>query len=165
MAKIIVTSKKYGEKIIIVDDEDFDRLNSWKWWVAKRCNTFYAGRSVWVPERKVVYMHREILGITDSKIEIDHKDRNGLNNQRDNLRESTKRQNGCNKKSRQNSSSKYLGVSLWRGRWRATIKNNKKQVWLGFHPTEENAALAYNSAAIKIHGEFANLNVIQLPIS
>lgn len=156
MAKIIVNSETYGEKVILIDDEDFEFINQWKWWIGKRCGTFYAARSLHGPPRSIIYMHRLISGVTDRKIEIDHKDHNGLNNQRSNLRLSTKRQNGCNKHPR--GSSKYLGVSLWNGRWRATIKDNSKQIWLGFHKTEELAALAYNKAAEKIHGEFANLN-------
>ena len=159
MAKIIVNSEKYGEKIILIDDKDFDLVNKWKWWVAKRCNTFYAGRSIHKnnnDKREVVYMHRLIMDITDCKIEIDHKDHDGLNNQRCNLRVSTKKQNGCNKRPR--GSSKYLGVSLWKGMWRATIKENKKQVWLGYFNKEIDAGLAYNVAAKRIHGEFANLN-------
>lgn len=164
MAKIIINSPKYGQKEVLVDDDDFDSLKKFNWWLANRNGTFYAARSIWKPKRAVVYMHRQIMKVSDRTIEVDHKDHNGLNNQRENIRNSTKRQNGCNKNSRKNSSSKYLGVCRHKatGKWRATIKDNSKQFSLGFYESEEMAALAYNEAAIRIHGEFANLNNIPI---
>lgn len=105
-------------------------------------------------------MHRMILNVNDKKILIDHKNHDGLNNTKSNIRECTIRQNNINKRSRKNSSSKYLGVSLYKrdNRWRADVRVNGKTIWIGYFDTEELAAKAYDKAALKHHGEFANLN-------
>jgi len=116
----------------------------------------------------MVYMHREILGLTDRKIHGDHKDHDTLNNRRNNLRIATHSQNMANRSSHKNSTSKFLGVSIEthkRGNkifkyWHAVISKDRKITFFGHFKTEELAALAYNEAAIKLHGEFANLNVI-----
>lgn len=91
---------------------------------------------------------------------IDHEDGDPENNLINNLRPATKRQNNTNCKSLKGSSSKYLGVSYLRGKWQAKISFNYKQIYLGFYVNEIEAAKAYNVAAIKYHGEFANLNII-----
>lgn len=106
---------------------------------------------------------------------VDHADRNPLNDRIENLREATRSQNNCNKNSKPRSSSKYLGVSLHitttkifsekfnevrtytRMGWRVKIKD----IYIGYFKTQEEAALAYNKAAVKYHGEFANLNIIK----
>jgi hypothetical protein len=114
-------------------------------------------------KRMFVKMSRMIMGVTDPKIFVDHKDRNPLNNCRINLRICIASQNLCNTTSAKNSTSKYLGVS-WSSdsmKWMAQIVKNNKHFYLGRYKIEEDAALAYNKAAIEIHGEFANLNIIE----
>ena len=150
----------------LVDDEDFEELSKYKWSATKIGNTFYALRcSNWDYETKkstFVYMHRQILGLTDRNIFTDHEDRNGLNNQRNNIRIATRSQNLSNVRSGKGSTSKYLGVSFMKrdSVWVAQISKNRKFIWLGRHKTEEEAALAYNKAAKELHGEFANLNQV-----
>lgn len=94
---------------------------------------------------------------------VDHRDRNTLNDRIENLRAANCRQNQCNRTSRKNSSSQYLGVSLYKsfGKWGAQIRVNNKPIYLGSFPSEDQAAKAYNEAAKLYHGEFANLNVIE----
>lgn len=88
---------------------------------------------------------------------IDHIDRNPLNNDIDNLRECSQSQNLCNKSS---GKSKYKGVFFDKqtGKWRSKIKKNKISYCLGRHSNEKDAAMAYDKAAKKLHGEFAYLN-------
>ena len=157
-------------KVALVDDADFDFLNQFKWCAKKGRQTFYATRrdyysdGVYNDLGKSIVMHRVILGLNDSKVFCDHKDGNGLNNQRENLRVATNGQNMANKKSHINSQSKYKGVSRMKNRkgeyvyWLARVQFNKISKNLGIFKTELDAAIAYNKAAIELHGEFANLN-------
>ena len=96
---------------------------------------------------------------------IDHRDGNGLNNRRGNLREADKSQNNANSPGRRSRTSKYKGVGLRYGKWRTTPKHWMAKItwhghtkYLGYHYTEEAAAKAYDQAAKELHGEFAWLN-------
>ena len=162
--------------IAMVDDDDFEWLNKFKWFA----NVQKSGdvRAVKNATKNDIHtkMHRMIMGVTNPKILIDHKDRNPLNNQRSNLRTCNDSQSACNVASARNSTSKYLGVSLQDCKqkyntkegvktsrsiaWRATIFKNYKQINIGRFKTEKEAALAYNNKAIELHGEFASLNII-----
>lgn len=98
---------------------------------------------------------------------VDHIDRNKLNDRIENLRSCNASQSAANRKSRTGSSSKYVGVyfnrnSKNKNKYIATIKSERliKNLHLGSFLTENEAVLAYNRAAVKYHGEFANLNII-----
>ncbi len=108
-------------------------------------------------------MHREIMGVTKRGIMVDHKDMNGINNQRHNLRICTDSENKCNKKSHKGSISQYKGVSMSKGktRWVAQIAFNKRVIKVGGFIDEISAARAYNAAATYLHGEFARLNIFE----
>lgn len=151
----------------IVSDCDYDYLSQFTWRCQYNKHSKYAYYVIVTKGvKKTVWMHREILGISNDKSKRgDHKDFNGLNNQRENLRIATHQQNNCYKQSAKMSTSKYLGVSLCKatGKWRATTTKNYKQVGIGRFSTQIEAALAYNYMAFFLHGEFANLN--QLPIT
>jgi len=148
-------------KITLVDDADFEWLNQWKWLAFKGLNTFYAARKPY-KATKLLFIHRELLCLTDPKIYTDHIDLNGLNNQRNNLRKATASQNCSNRIATKNSYSKYLGVTFKKqtGRWCAGIEKFGKSIHLGYFDKEEDAAEAYNLAAVIHHGEFARLNII-----
>ena len=112
-----------------------------------------------------IYSHRMIYFLHHGVLpcEVDHIDGNPLNNSIPNLRSATRSQNNMNKRSHKGSSSKYLGVALVNAnkKWRADISVDGKSKYLGIFTDEQDAANAYNTAAIEFHGEFANLNVIE----
>jgi len=161
MKVITINSPKYGIKEVFVDDEDYDDLIKYTWCVAKLPNTFYAIRSTCIKGKESsVRMHRQILGLNNPKDLADHKDHNGLNNQRSNLRTANAQQNNRNRISSPKSSSKYVGVCWHKKdkRWQASIVVNKKAIHLGQFKTEIDAAKSRDNASIKYFGEFAHLN-------
>lgn len=164
--KIIKLSQGFVAK---VDNEDYDNLIKYDWYfnIKKGSNTGYAFSHY---NKEILAMHRLIMGCKkwDGK-SVDHRDGDGLNNQKNNLRIATVSQNARNKSSNRNSASKYKGVFLsnidGHSYWFSQIHFDGKRIGLGNFPfTEEgekSAALAYNEAATEHYGEFAKLNEVQ----
>lgn len=150
--------------VALVDDEDYDNLSRYKWhahfYKLKNKVLVYARRSSW--KNKPIYMHREILGISnEKKLLCDHVDQNTLNNVRSNLRVATKAQNQRNQRGNENRLfSRYKGVTFNRRQnsWFSQINGYGKYKFLGYFDDEESAAFAYNQAASQLFGEFALLN-------
>lgn len=155
--ELIITNKK-GEKFtVLYDAEDHNIVCSCTWSVEANRQAFYVGHTR--PNIPGVKLHRLIMGVTDPKIKVDHKNHNGLDNRRCNLRVCTTTQNAQNSSPRKNSTSKYLGVSIRKnGKWVAQIQVNKVKINLGYHVAEDEAAKVYDNAALRYFGEFANLN-------
>lgn len=143
-----------------VSDCDYEELSKFQWTAHKHKNGMcYAERT---RLGKVIAMHRQIMSHPIGLL-VDHKDRDGLNNQRPNLRIATRGQNNANRRAAlTNQTSKYLGVAFEKDRqkWTARIRKNGVGYRLGSFDTELDAAKAYNDAAQKHHGEFANLNIL-----
>ena len=148
-----------GEHIALVDDEDFEALNKFTWRAQKQKNIFYAIRIFAVNGKKFrVRMHCAIM----NRKGIDHIDHDGLNNQKNNLRFCTNSENSMNRRKRVNCTSIYKGVyfSKAAGKWQAYIMINGKHIHLGLFASEADAAKAYNTKAVSLFREFANLNII-----
>ena len=149
-----------GRAFAVVDDTDYDRLASHRWWVARQPNAAYAIRAekIGVGLYRTVYMHREILRAPDG-VQVDHINHDGLDNRRANLRLCSQSQNNLNR-SRRRTGSPYRGVFYRadRGTWRAVIWVDGVRRYLGAFATAEEAALARDHAAKEHHGTFAQLN-------
>jgi hypothetical protein len=147
----------------LVDDEDYERVNQFKWYyimMNKNTGLCYARRHMNISGKdNIVYLHRFILGISNGKSKIDHKDGNGLNNQRSNIRISTHGQNLLNRGSQTGASSKYKGVCFenFTKSYRMQITIKGKTIRSRFK-NEIEAAKEYDRLAKILHGEFANLN-------
>ena len=163
-------------QVTTIDDVDWDLVKDHKWCAIKKKNeTYYATTAIPHPDKPGRYtqlqMHRLLMGAKKGQT-VDHKDRNGLNNRRDNLRFCTHSQNGFNSKKQtcygfNKPSSEYKGVSLKRGyakkiKWLASIVVDGKQIRLGSFDNEKEAALEYNLAAVQHRGNWANLNEVTL---
>lgn len=146
-------------KVTIIDGEDYEWLNQWKWYAAQRNDGQYV--AVRKPTSGIIRMHRLILNVPKGLL-TDHKDGNPLNNQRYNLRICTSYQSQGNIKHRKNTSSKYKGVS-WdktKQKWTAQIVIKHKWYFLGRYESEKDAANAYDKAAIEGFGNFAKPNFL-----
>lgn len=135
----------------IVDEADWDVVNKYSW--SYQIPGGYPAAQV---NYKKIKLHQYLTEYPMT----DHVNGNKLDNRRCNLRECTKSQNSINSGSR-GGASRFRGVSLARGRWRARLKHDGKYLSLGQFSTEEEAAEAYNQGALEYHGEFARLNQIQ----
>lgn len=141
----------------MVDDDDFEELNKYNWHILQpQKGRFYAARNVnniGTNRQKKIRMHCEIM---NGKY-IDHKDGNGLNNTKENLRLSCHKTNGYNRKQGSNKTG-YKGVSVSRKKYKAEIKYNGVKIYLGTSDHPVICAKMYNDAALKYFGEFALLN-------
>ncbi len=156
---ITIHSDKHGIYQSQIDCIDYPVVKKYYWslYISEKSNTQYLQSR---RKEKKIWLHRLITD-APTNYDVDHIDRDGLNNRRDNLRVCTHSQNLCNQHGTRGSS-KYKGV-YWnknQRRWIAYIKTNGKQVRLGSYRDENKAAEAYNCAALNYHGEFARLNEV-----
>lgn len=151
MRRIYLRNKR---RYTFIDDEDYESLSKYRWWLSKQG---YVMTTLYIPKykQKHIYLHRMVLpGVPI----VDHKDRNPLNNQKDNLRACTVRQNSHNSKPKSNSvHSKHKGVGIQLGRkkkWRMRINVNERVITRYFL-TEIEASKAYEEYAKVYFGEFS----------
>jgi hypothetical protein len=161
MAKEIKLTKG---QFAIVDDDLFEYLNQFKWFANLQGKKFYARTNI--PNKKgkrgSMLMHRLILNMLNSKLQVDHLNHLTLDNRKCNLRICTQSENlqNCNKYN--NNTSGYKGVTYNKinKKWQASIGVNKAKIYIGSFIDPIDAARAYNEAALKYHGEFAHINKI-----
>ena len=158
MRTLTLTRKKDNRFFdVLVDDQDWGSIEAYYWNIEEIQTAgesiFYAGRRC---GNRRLRMHRQVLGLSDSTIEVDHVNGNGLDNRRENLRSSTRSENQRNR-GVVAGISKFKGVNFDNG-WRARIALGDQRLHLGRFQTEEEAALAYDEAALKHFGEFARCN-------
>ena len=149
MKKILLTQGK----MTVVDDDMFEYLNQWKWYLTNHGNTHYVSRKA---NGKSLYMHRVILNTPQGML-TDHRDGNSLNNLRSNLRIADQSLNQHNQhKLYDNKSSKYRGVDWHKKakKWRARICIRGKIKHLGIFDNEEDAREEYKSIKRQILGDY-----------
>lgn len=166
MKKIELTNGMFA----IIDDEDYERLSKYTWeylngYAIRRQHIKYESGKAIVKRYR---MHREIMG-TPIGLETDHINGDRLDNRKSNLRICTSAQNKQNRKINRKNTTGYKGVIIekkTRGEKhynliRAQITLDSRIKCLGYYKTLEDAAQAYNEAAIRYFGEFANLNQVR----
>jgi hypothetical protein len=141
-------------KMAVIDLKDADRVLKHKWHFSGHG---YAATGI---DGKRVYLHRLIVNARAGQL-VDHKNHDGLDNRRCNLRIASKVQNSQNRLLVRGSS-KFKGVCLnkRKRKWIAGIRVNTKSYHLGYFKNEEDAAIAYNVAAQLFFNEFASLNPV-----
>lgn len=147
-------------RVALVDDADYERVAAHRWHAARssqKRENFYAKCRI---GRRTTYMHRFILAAPPGA-EVDHRNRDGLDNRRENLRTATRSQNGANK-------TDPVGRSGFRGvvcidparrkPWRGSLVANGRRLTTAYFETARDAAVARDALARLHHGEFAILN-------
>jgi hypothetical protein len=154
-----------SDQVALVSDEDYVQLVQYCWYITPKG---YAVRIVHKnSSTQTLRMHRVILQLTNPKIQCDHKDRNRLNNQRDNLRIANGTQNHANRKilaNKTNTTTSLFKSVSWvakRNCWLAQIGYNNHCIYLGYFKDEIEAAKAYNAKAIELFGEYVNVNELE----
>lgn len=141
----------------LVDDEDYPHLARYRWTCAQKGKLCYAIRGTRnraEGTQRGVKMHREIMKAPPG-IDVDHKDHNGLNNQKSNLRLATRSQNCANSRLYVTNTSGLRGVVLRAGKWMANIKHRGKTIHIGTFDTPAKAAEAYVRKKRELVGPFA----------
>lgn len=141
-------------QVTFVDDDTFDLLNQHAWYYKDG----YAARNSEGDFRTTIRMHQHIIPLQEG-FQIDHIDRNGLNNQRNNLRLVTNSFNGQNVIRKDNKSG-YKGVTWFPNtrKWRAAITFNKKTITIGYSISIYHAAKMYDEKALELQGPDALTN-------
>jgi hypothetical protein len=148
-----LTLANYGQAI--VDDADLALVSRYRWYAIKKRQTTYAQTDI---NGYAVGMHRIILGLKyGDGLQGDHRDGNGLDNRRANLRTATRSDNQRNQVHRIPKNG-YRGIFRQNSGWRAQLQIKGKTKYIGIFPTKEAAALAYDQSAREVYGEFAVLN-------
>lgn len=151
-------------KVATVSEKDYAYLSQFKWFTTLNYRNWYAARKGVDSNGKqiTIWMHRVILD-APADMQVDHRDLDGLNNHRHNLRLCTPSENRRNRLKLANNTSGYKGV-FWiepSHKWQARIALNGFSKSLGYFNTAEDAARAYDVAAPKYHGEFASVNIYE----
>lgn len=143
----------------LVDESDYEPLSVHKWCAAKSGDIYYAMRTILVMGKcKTIFMHRAICPPTEGMI-VDHINRNGLDNRRQNLRICTVAQNGWNKIGKKNSATGIKGVN-WiakRKRWQVQVQSNGVKRPLRRFLKLEDAIAHHKAESVLVHGEFARI--------
>ena len=149
-------------QVAVVDASDYEWLMQWSWtpWRKNELSTYYAVR--WLRRsngaQASIRMHRQIMGLDGPM--VDHRDGDGLNNRRSNLRHCTSGQNNCNRGVSRNNVTGFKGVHWKKREQRYTVSISANGIinHLGYFDDPVIGAKAYDAEAIRLHGDFAKTN-------
>lgn len=163
--RIPLHSRKHPGLFAIVDECDSSLVGEFHWRPAFHKTNVYAKAWAYLDgKRTCVLMHRVVMGMGKGDPDLDHENGNGLDNRRSNLRPCNPSQNAANRRVHlPHSSSTFRGVT-WNkksGKWQASIKVSGRNIYLGLFTTEQDAARAYDDAAVEHFGTFARLNFVE----
>jgi len=154
-AKIYLENTK---TFAIIDKDDFEKIKDYRWYSSGGNNKKYVMTSSFGNPRKKIQLHRVIMNVeNDNSVEIDHIDRNPLNNKKSNLRICKHSENSRNTSIPKNNKSGFTGVFFTNSlkKWTAKIEYNKKQIVLGNYNNKEDAVIARLKGELKYFKEFA----------
>jgi len=140
--------------VAIVDREDYQELNKYRWFLRTVRGHAYAAR---ISNGTTILMHRVIMQPPEGMV-VDHIDGNGLNNRRRNLRVCTQGENGCNSRPRRNRSGFRGVLERENGKYGVVVKFKGKTYWGGVYDDPVEAAKARDKLARQLHGPYAWLN-------
>jgi len=156
---LLINSSKYGIKEIIIDDDDYEKIKNLNLWLSSSGGFLYVRFKL---NKKNVSLHRYLTGALTRSVQVDHINHNTLDNRKLNLRHCTISENRKNSSKYKNNTTGYKGVCFFKpyNKYMAYIRVNTKSKFLGYYENINDAARAYNEAALKYHEEFACLNII-----
>jgi AP2 domain/HNH endonuclease len=146
--------------VALIDAIDYESVSQYTWYATKTRATGKLYAATHYSVNRVIYMHRFITGASEHE-DVDHVNHDGLDNTRANLRKCTRTQNNANARKLAPASSQFKGVT-WdaaRSKWKAQIALNHLKINVGRFDSELEAATAYDAAAKRYFGEFANVNL------
>ena len=156
-------SQKYGIGYtsdgyeFLFDKEDYDIIEKYCWY--KNLSGYIVANTYQEDgKKKIIYLHRLILQLTDEDISVvDHNNRNPLDNRKCNLRITTQQNNCINKSKQSNNTSGITGVYWVKSemRWKASLGLNNKTIHLGYFINKEDAIRARLEGEKKYFGEFS----------
>lgn len=156
----IIKSKKHGNFEVIIDEQDKNLVLKYKWSISIKNNGRYAVAETRVSKQELIKLHRLIMGLKKGdKTQVDHINRNPLDNRRSNLRFANQAQNSRNQIQPRGNKWGFIGVYKWQNKFRGCLSVNNRTVHVpGYYDTAEEAARERDKLAYKISGEFAVLN-------
>lgn len=159
VAVIVLAASSKVPYFAIIDANDLDIARRYRWQVDIRPTGARYAAAYLREERTKIYLHRLLTG-APIRSRVDHKNNDGLDCRRSNMRVCTNSQNLANTSVGTNNRSGFKGVSWSKqaSRWRVTIKANGKQQHIGFFDDLVEAARAYDDKARDLFGEFACVN-------
>lgn len=155
---VITIKRSNGDIRFIIDDKDLGKVSKYTWWYIEDRKQIYSLKHV-NGKRVYVWLWRYLLDAPKG-LDVDHINRNRLDNRRINLRLCTRSQNLRNQPRKHNNSSGFKGVHKHRDKWTACIWSLGKYYYIGQYDNPVDAARAYNEKAKEILGEYAILNEV-----